>query len=314
MSAPADILALAARHGRLCLVLGLAAGLSLPGLAAILRPWLPPMVAALLFLTAFRIGPRDAVESLSALGRTALAVLVLQLALPLAAVALLTGLGLPLSPLAVAVVLMLSAPSITGAPNFALMTGNDPAPALRTLVLGTALMPLSVVPVFLAVPALGEIGAVLAAAGRLGAVILAATAAALALRHLAVPKLAPRAIAALDGATAIMLAVVVIALMAAIGPALAQDPALLAGWLAAAFAVNFGLQIAAFALLRGLGRTRTAAALGIIAGNRNIALFLVALPAATTDPLLIFIGCYQIPMYLTPILLRRLYDPRRAAA
>ena len=44
-------------------------------------------------------------------------------------------------------------------------------------------------------------------------------------------------------------------------------------------------------------------------GNRWIvvALFLVALPQATTDPLLIFIGCYQIPMYLTPVLLGRFY-------
>jgi len=31
-----------------------------------------------------------------------------------------------------------------------------------------------------------------------------------------------------------------------------------------------------------------------------------------TDPLLLFIGCYQIPMYLTPILLGRFY--RRDAA
>ena len=45
----------------------------------------------------------------------------------------------------------------------------------------------------------------------------------------------------------------------------------------------------------------------MIAGNRNIALYLVALPAATTDPLLIFIGCYQIPMYLTPIVMHRFY-------
>ena len=47
--------------------------------------------------------------------------------------------------------------------------------------------------------------------------------------------------------------------------------------------------------------------ISIVAGNRNIALFLVALPAEITNPLLIFIGCYQVPMYLTPILMRRLY-------
>jgi hypothetical protein len=48
----------------------------------------------------------------------------------------------------------------------------------------------------------------------------------------------------------------------------------------------------------------------IIAGNRNVALFLAALPAAQTEPLLLFIGCYQIPMYLTPLLFGRLYKPQ----
>ena len=48
-------------------------------------------------------------------------------------------------------------------------------------------------------------------------------------------------------------------------------------------------------------------ALAITAGNRNIALFLVALPPETTDALLLFIGCYQVPMYLTPLLMTRFY-------
>lgn len=298
-----------ARHGRLCLVLGLLAGALLPGLAAALRPWLPQLVALLLLATAFRIGPRDAMESLSALRRTAGIVLVYQLALPLALAGLLTVSGPGLSPLAVGVVLMLSAPSVTGTPNFAILLGHDPAPAMRLLVLGTALMPLTAVPVFLALPALGEISAVMQAAGRLLAVIGLAAVAGFALRHWGARDLDLRAMRALDGATALMLAVVVVALMAAIGPAFAEDPLLLLRWLAAAFAVNFGFQLAAFAVLRALGRPGEAVPAGIVAGNRNIALFLVALPAATTDPLLIFIGCYQVPMYLTPILLRRVYGP-----
>jgi len=41
----------------------------------------------------------------------------------------------------------------------------------------------------------------------------------------------------------------------------------------------------------------------IVAGNRNIALFLIVLPPEVAGPLMIFIGCYQIPMYLTPMVL-----------
>lgn len=288
-------------------MLGLLAGLTLPGLAALLRPWLPQMVAFMLFLTALRIGPRDTVQSLSALGRTAGAVLVLQLGLPLLAVALLTGFGLPPGPLAVAVVLMLSAPSITGSPNFTVMAGHDPAPALRLLVIGTALLPLTVLPVFLALPALGDTDQVLGATGRLLGVILGTTACAFALRAVAVPRLRPRAVSALDGAGAITLGLLVVALMSAIAPAFARDPLALAGWLGAAFAANFGFQLVTFALLRATGCGVNAVPLAIVAGNRNIALFLVALPPETTGPLMIFIGCYQIPMYLTPLLLARLY-------
>ena len=43
-------------HARACLILGLLAGLLLPGLAGMLVVWLPQMVALLLTTTALRIG------------------------------------------------------------------------------------------------------------------------------------------------------------------------------------------------------------------------------------------------------------------
>ena len=54
-----------------------------------------------------------------------------------------------------------------------------------------------------------------------------------------------------------------------------------------------------------------APALAVAAGNRNVALFLGVLPAALTDDLLLLIGCYQVPMYLTPLVLPRLLALRR---
>ena len=48
----------------------------------------------------------------------------------------------------------------------------------------------------------------------------------------------------------------------------------------------------------------------VVAGNRNIALFLLALPSGVTDQILLFVGCWQFPMYLTPLLLRRIYRPK----
>ncbi|MGR3615925.1 MAG: hypothetical protein ACU0BB_07770 [Paracoccaceae bacterium] len=286
---------------------GLLAGLLLPEVAAFLRPYIPELVTFLLFLTACRIGHRDAfgVNVQNALG----VVLVLQLMLPILMVLLLTVGNFGLGPLAAVVVLVLAAPSVTGAPNFTQMVGGNPAEALRILVLGTAILPLTALPVFLLLPQLGDLQAVLAAAARLMVVVIGAVLFGFAARHLLAPDMSEKGQQALDGATSIALAVIVVALMSAIVPAFRTDPALLLWWLAVAFAVNFGMQIITYSVLTRLGRNSQAIPAGIIAGNRNIALFLVALPAATTDPLLIFIGCYQIPMYLTPILLKRFYDP-----
>ena len=297
----------AARHGRACLVLGLVAGFALPDLAQALKPALPPMVAALVFLSALRIGARAAIGNLAeARGNLGL-VLALQGAVPLVLVAAFLPLGPAAGTVGLALVLAMSAPSISGGPAFTAMLGHDPAPAMRMLILGTALLPLTVLPVFWLLPALGGPGGVVQAALRLTLVIGVATTAAFTLRRLTFPNPGPETIRALDGAAAIALAVIVIALMSAVGPALRTDPAVLAGWLALAFGINFGMQALSFGLHRATGRMANAVPVSVIAGNRNIALFLVALPAQVTDPVLIFIGCYQVPMYLTPVLLRRFY-------
>lgn len=300
-------LAFIARHGKLGLIAGLGAGLVLQDLAVALRPWIPHLVAVLLFLTAFRIGPVEAAGNLSDLSRTGIAVLVLQLALPLAFLVALRLLGLPMTPLAMAVALVLSAPSVTGSANFAILLGHDPAPALRLLILGTAVLPLTCIPIFWLLPEFGDLSAVLSASGRLLVVILAAAGLGFAARHWGFRHLSDLNRKAVDGLTVIALAVIVIALMSAIRPAMAERPMELAFWLVAAFGINFCAQILSYTVLRGRS---DAVPISIVAGNRNFALFFVALAPQATEPLLIFLGCYQFPMYLTPTLLRRLYDPR----
>ena len=95
--------------------------------------------------------------------------------------------------------------------------------------------------------------------------------------------------------------------MSAINDAFLRSPVYLFGLLVLAFAVNIGLQISCFFLWGRTTLTDYRVPVSVIAGNRNIALYLTALPAAVTEPLLAFIGCYQFPMYLTPLLMNRLY-------
>jgi hypothetical protein len=297
----------AARYGRLLLVAGLVAGVALPSLAAAMRPWLPGLVAVLLFLAVLRIGPQQALGALRDMRLSLGVILAYQVALPLAALALLWLAGLGGTATATAVILVLAAAPLSGSPNLTIMTGFDPAPALRLVVLGTALLPLTVLPVFWLLPGIEETASVLASVGRLLGVILAAALAAAAVRLWVFRTPGPGAVAALDGLAAITMAVIVVALMSALGPMLTAAPGVVAYWVAIAFAVNIGLQLAAGTLLRGRIAPDHLVPLSIVAGNRNIALFLVSVPAEMADRLLLFIGCYQIPMYLTPLLLRRFY-------
>ncbi len=296
-----------AGHARALLIAGLVAGVALPGLALAMKPWLPELVAGLLFIAALRIGPRQALGAVRDLPATLGFTLLHQLLMPVAAILLLAAGGWMHSPVAVALVLMLSASPISGGPNLTIMTGNDPAPALRLLILGTALLPLTVLAPLWLLPELGSADQVFAAAGRLLGVIAIATGAAFLVRGLLLPRPEPRTVQALDGASALGMAVIVIGLMSAVGAAITGEPLRFLYWLAVAGIANLGLQAVMALALRKTPMTRDRAAYAIVAGNRNIALFLIALPPETTDPLLLFIGCYQIPMYLTPILMRRLY-------
>ena len=111
----------------------------------------------------------------------------------------------------------------------------------------------------------------------------------------------------------VALAVLVIGLMAALRPALAVSVSTVAGWMALAFGLNIGMQVLSFLVLRRLLPPHEGVPVSIVAGNRNIAIFLIALSASSAEPLLIFLACYQVPMYLTPLLMDRLYRSARRA-
>ncbi len=311
LTAISNTLGFAASHARFFLIAGLVAGIASPAAAHAAKPWIAEMIAGLLFLAALRVGPRALIGALSDLRQSLVATLAFQLALPLAFALFFLAIGWT-GVLPTALVLMAAAAPVSGSPHLAIMTGNDPAPVMRVMTLGTALLPLTVLPVFWLTPALGSADVILAAAGRLLAVIALAVSAAFLLRRFALRSPGPAAIRSIDGLSAILMGVVVVGLMSAVGETLLIDPALVGLNLAIAFAANFLLQLAVTTLLERSGSKAIAAPLGIAAGNRNIGLFLTALPASVTDSLLLFIGCYQIPMYLTPLVLGRYYRKRAA--
>lgn len=294
------------RHGKLILVAGLLVGIALPDLALIMRPAIAPLVIFLLFLAVLRLGSDGVRAGMKGIERAVGLTLAMQLVLPLSAALIFVLSGWLDHTLAMGVVLALAAAPITGSPNITLMTGGDPAPALRQLVVGTALLPLTVIPVFWVMPAFGSPLAVARAAAELLLYIALAGGVALALRHWRLVPGTKDAYAVMDGLAAIALGLVVIGLMSAIGPAIINDRWSLLAALIVVFALNLTLQLTVSMAARRNDPSR-APALGIVAGNRNIALFLSVLPVETADQLLLFIGCFQIPMYLTPFVMTRWY-------
>ncbi len=302
-----DPLLFAARHGQWVLVGGLVAGLALPGLATVMRPWLPALVVVLLFVSLLRMRPRAILGSLRALPGVAGTALILQLGAPLLLLGLAALTGQAATPAIFALLLMAAAPSIVGSPNLAMMLGAPPDTAMRLMVVGTALMPLTVLPVFALAPALDGAGAVAGAALRLVLTIALSAAAAITIRRLFLADPTETQTRRLDGASALALAIFVIALMPSVSALALSDPLRLLLWAALAFAANLGAQLLSWQLTRSRLPRDSALPVSLIAGNRNVALFLVSLPPETTAPVMAFIGCYQLPMYLTPLLMRRIY-------
>jgi ACR3 family arsenite transporter len=301
------LLWLASTHARLCLIAGLAGGLLLPAFAATLFAWLPHMVAILLATTALRIGHHAAMGAVGDLRWGLAAVAVLQVFVPLICLALLTLTGLQDTPAALAIVLTSAAPAITGSVNLALMLRLDAGRMMQILVLGTAAFPLTVIPVLAFLPQLGPASDVIYPALRLLAVIVFATSAGFILRHITFPKPTQGQIKALDGLSVLAFSFIVVGLMAPLNPALREGPWLVTKLALLAFAVSYLMQLATLLVLRHSRLNPVAGPLAIGAGNRNIAIFLVALPSEIIAPLMVFIGCWQLPMYLTPMLLPRLY-------
>ena len=304
-------LLLAARNARWVLLVGLVLGLVFHQLAFLTRPSIPFFTAVLLMAASFRIGPAGLVGALGQLRQHLLLTLLSQALLPICLMVILSLFGIS-GWLVMPLLLVAAAAPISGAPNLVIMLGHNPTPALRQLVVGTALLPLTLIPVLMYLPEIGSVTAVVVTTGKLLLVILGAACAGCALRLL--PRwrdLDEQGTAKVDGISAILMAIAVIGLMSGINEAFASSPGKLLLLLAFAFVLNIGLQvIGSFFWGRYFGAEYDVP-MSVISGNRNVALFLTALPLSVTEPLLAFIGCYQFPMYLTPLLMRRLYQHRR---
>ncbi|MGI9350241.1 MAG: hypothetical protein ACR2O3_01655 [Rhizobiaceae bacterium] len=296
----------AANNSKWVLLLGLAVGILSPSMATVVRPWIGYCIAVLLFLAAFRIKPSEAVGTNRDFKTVVAVISVFQVLLPclLASVFLMTG---TTHPMAIALLLVASSAPISASPSLTMITGNDSKPALRLLTVATAALPFTVLLPFWLMPTFDDPTTIAWIAFKLFLLIFVSSLLAFSARKYFVPELSNEEVKSVDGLTAIMMAVIVIGLMTGFSDAAANEPGSIILTLVLAFVINIGMQVFTWYSLGLFDLPTERAAYSIGVGNRNLAIFLAALPAATTDPILLFIACYQIPMYLTPTLLGRLY-------
>jgi len=296
------------------MALGVLGGLAWPRLAALLQPLLVPTLLIPLTLALLRLDWRALPAWRSRpllLGVLVAGLLVVTPVAMWLATAPLAAMGLP-DAVRTALVLMAASSPIVSSVALALILRADATLAAVGVLVATALVPLTL-PV-LAAALLGVTLSIDLATFmvRLVGLVGAAFAAALVLRRLAGPARLARAADALDGLTVVNLVVFAIAIMDGVNAFARERPAFVAIAVAAAFGANLALQAIAFALARHLPRPQRLA-IALMAGNRNMGLVLVALQGQAAFEVTVFFALAQIPMYVLPAILRRLYAPRAAA-
>jgi BASS family bile acid:Na+ symporter len=214
--------------------------------------------------------------------------------------------------LGAALVIMATGCAATSSPAFARMVGLDGEIALVVAVLSTLLVPFTAPPL-----ALGLMGIDLAISleglmGRLALVVGLPLVISLAIRRLAGPARLERYGRSVDGTVVLLVVLYGFGVMDGLQAEIIAAPLWVAGGIALAFAGNFGLNLlTALAFIRVAG-ARVALSAGLLSGNRNMALYLAVLPAATDSRILLFFALCQFPLFLSPFLLRPIYAVLRA--
>lgn len=302
---PLRFLEWSARQGGALLAIGIFVGLFVPPLAALFRDFVTITVAGLMTLVLLRV---DLSQVLAYLRRPVLVAALtawLLLALPVLTYAVALAAGLD-GPLGAALVISATGCAATSSPAFARLVGLDGEISLVVAVVTTLLVPFTAPPL-----ALGLMGIDLAISlpglmTRLALVVGLPLLVSIAIRRVVAAPTLARLGPAVDGAVVWLVVLYGFGVMDGMLARLLAEPAWVLGGLALAFAGNFGMNAATALAFAPAGR-RLALAGGLLAGNRNMALYLAVLPAATDERILLFFALCQFPLFLSPFLLRPVY-------
>lgn len=293
------------RYATLFLAGGVLLGLLVPPLAALARPLLIPGLLVPLVIALLRLDWDALAAYARRPGLVALVTAGLLLASPVLMWLVLKAFSLPPA-LVQGLTLMAAASPIVSCAAISLILGLDAALAVVVVVVTTALIPFSLPTVALWLLGLRIDIDLHTFMLRLALMVGGAFAAALALRRL-VPRQKLEANARmLDGASVASLVLFALAIMDGVTAVALARPGYVVLVTVAAFFANVVLQaLGTLAALR-LG-TRSALTVGLMCGNCNMGLVLVALADKADFDVIVFFAMAQIPVYMLPALLRPVY-------
>ncbi len=309
------------RWARWLLPIGLLAGFVMPETGRLLSLWIQPLIGVLLFVACLSIQWEGAAIK-PVLAPVLMWLFLFQLLVPGMAGIALHAMNVPLIWRLPILFALASAP-LTGSPNMVSMLSASPQHALAALILGTVVLPLTVFPMLLTLTDLSPEFSILSTSLRLSITIGAALTAAYFVRKWVLPKPTDpikhvRETAVLNLVSAVLLATLVIGLMSGFH-APGVTPKTLLAMLAFACVLNvvmhvIGVWYGRFTMAKSLRYALPVETAGVITGNRNMALLFTALPLSVLEPHLLFLACYQIPMYLTPVVAGYFYRRGRVSA
>jgi bile acid:Na+ symporter, BASS family len=295
------------RHGTTLLASGLFVGLALQPVAHAIWPLLPTLVFLLTAATMLRIDWPQVIAHGRRPLRIGLLVLWALVISPVLMAAVTRLLRMPTG-LAQSLVLWAASPPLMSLPAIALLLGLDGALALLVMVTATFLMPLTLPPLLLGLMGL-DLGIGIAPLMlRLAVFVGGAGAVAGLLRWSLGRERLGRLGAEISGINVLLLVLFAVAVMDGMPRHILNEPLRVLGYCIAALGASVGLQAVSFLSFGWLGRL-AALTVGLVGGNKNMAVVWASLSAATagSPDLMLYFACAQLPIYLLPAVLAPIY-------
>ena len=306
LGAPAAALTLVGRHGTLLAAASIFVGLVAPVLATAFKPYLGEAIVVMLALAFLRVDPVELRHHLTRPGLIAAATVWAMLIVPAVVGIAFRFLGLDqhLPGLYFMLVLQMAAPGLMSSPALAALMGLDVALTLASLIVSTAITPLTAslfTQIFLGTALASPVGFGL----RLFFIIAGCAFAAAIIQRLTGQAFIESQRERIDGLSVLAMSTFAIAAMEGVADHFRADPLLVVELTALAFALALALIAVTAVVFARVGRAR-AFAIGVIVGNRNIGLMLAATGFAVSDIAWLYFALAQFPIYLLPHLLKPL--------